>query len=173
MDADGVPALWVIPEGADPDKALLHFHFGGSVAASISSDRKAAGHIAKAAGARSLVVGFRLAPEHPHPAQIDDAETAYRWLLAQGYEPRNIGSTGHSIGGTLAVALPLRLLAKGEAAPGAIVSISPWTDLTISNPKVDENEELDKMLSRNILEQFRAAGCRTPAWTSPTPTSAS
>ncbi|MFD9513385.1 alpha/beta hydrolase fold domain-containing protein [Streptomyces mirabilis] len=162
VDADGVPALWVIPEDADPDKALLHFHFGGSVAASISSDRKAAGHIAKAAGARSLVVGFRLAPEHPHPAQIDDAETAYRWLLAQGYEPRNIGSTGHSIGGTLAVALPLRLLAKGEAAPGAIVSISPWTDLTISNPKVDENEELDKMLSRNILEQFRAAWLQDP-----------
>ena len=157
VDADGVPALWAIPEGADPDKALLHFHFGGSVAASIHSDRKAAGHIAKAAGARSLVVGFRLAPEHPHPAQIDDAETAYRWLLAQGYEPRNIGSTGHSIGGTLAVVLPLRLLAKGEATPGAIVSVSPWTDLTISNPKVDENEELDKMLSRDILEQFRAS----------------
>ncbi|MBB6421926.1 alpha/beta hydrolase fold domain-containing protein [Streptomyces sp. AK010] len=117
MDAGGVPALWAIPEGADPDKALPHFHVGGSVAASITSDRKAADHIAKAAGARSLVVGFRLAPEHPHPAQIDDAETAFRWLLAQGYEPRNIGSTGHSIGGTLAVALPLRLLAKGEAAP--------------------------------------------------------
>ncbi|MFE2432183.1 alpha/beta hydrolase [Streptomyces sp. NPDC059373] len=162
VDADGVHALWVIPEGADPDKALLHFHFGGSVAASIASDRKAAGHIAKAAGARSLVVGFRLAPEHPHPAQIDDAETAYRWLLAQGYEPRNIGSTGHSIGGTLAVALPLRLLAKGEATPGAIVSISPWTDLTISNPKVDENEEHDKMLSRDILEQFRAAWLQDP-----------
>ncbi|MGX1560899.1 alpha/beta hydrolase [Streptomyces sp. NPDC055506] len=162
VDADGVPALWAIPESADPDKALLHFHFGGSVAASITSDRKAAGHIAKAAGARSLVVGFRLAPEHPHPAQIDDAETAYRWLLAQGYEPRNIGSTGHSIGGTLAVALPLRLLARGEAAPGAIISISPWTDLTISNPKVDENEELDKMLSRDILEQFRAAWLQDP-----------
>ncbi|MEW1773434.1 alpha/beta hydrolase [Streptomyces sp. NPDC086777] len=162
MDADGVPALWVIPEGADPDKALLHFHFGGSVAASIASDRKAAGHIAKAAGARSLVVGFRLAPEHPHPAQIDDAETAYRWLLAQGYEPRNIGSTGHSIGGTLAVALPLRLLAKGEATPGATVTISPWTDLTISNPKADENEEHDKMLSRDILEQFRAAWLQDP-----------
>ncbi|MEU8849810.1 alpha/beta hydrolase fold domain-containing protein [Streptomyces sp. NPDC048564] len=97
VDADGVPALWAIPEGADPDRALLHFHFGGSVAASIPSDRKAAGHIAKAAGARSLVVGFRLAPEHPHPAQVDDAETAYRWLLAQGCELWNIGSTGHSI----------------------------------------------------------------------------
>ncbi|MEU9670011.1 alpha/beta hydrolase [Streptomyces bobili] len=162
-DADGVPALWAIPEGADPDRALLHFHFGGSVTASMHSDRKAAGHIAKAAGARSLVVDFRLAPEHPYPAQLDDAETAYRWLLSRGYEPRNIGSTGHSIGGTLAVMLPLRLLAKGEATPGAIVSVSPWTDLTIENASVDENEDNDKMLSRNTLELFRGAWLQDPA----------
>ncbi|MET7690472.1 alpha/beta hydrolase [Streptomyces sp. NPDC005483] len=163
VDAGGVPALWAIPEGADPDRALLHFHFGGSVAASMHSDRKAAGHIAKAAGARSLVVDFRLAPEHPYPAQLDDAETAYRWLLAQGYEPQNIGSTGHSIGGTLAVMLPLRLLAKGEATPGAIVSVSPWTDLTLQNPAVDANETNDKMLSRATLELFRGAWLQDPA----------
>ncbi|WP_405780265.1 alpha/beta hydrolase [Streptomyces sp. NBC_01378] len=163
VDAGGVPALWAIPQDADPDKALLHFHFGGSVTASMHSDRKAAGHIAKAAGARSLVVDFRLAPEHPYPAQLDDAETAYRWLLSQGYEPHNIGSTGHSIGGTLAVMLPLRLLAKGEATPGAIVSVSPWTDLTIQNPSVDENEDNDKMLSRNTLELFRGAWLQDPA----------
>lgn len=162
VDANGVPALWAIPEGADPDKALLHFHFGGSVTASMYSDRKAAGHIAKAAGARSLVVDFRLAPEHPYPAQLDDAETAYRWLLSQGYEPRNIGSTGHSIGGTLAVMLPLRLLAKGEATPGAIVSVSPWTDLTIQNASVDANEDNDKMLSRSTLELFRGAWLQEP-----------
>jgi acetyl esterase/lipase len=162
VDAGGVPALWAIPEGADPGKALLHFHFGGSVTASMHSDRKAAGHIARAAGARSLVVDFRRAPEHPHPAQLDDAETAYRWLLAQGYEPRNIGSTGHSIGGTLAVMLPLRLLANGEPTPGAIVAISPWTDLTIANPKVDENEPHDKMLSRATLELFRGAWLQDP-----------
>ncbi|MEU5323678.1 alpha/beta hydrolase [Streptomyces sp. NPDC021056] len=163
VDADGVPALWAIPEGAAPDKALLHFHFGGSVTASMHSDRKAAGHIAKAAGVRSLVVDFRLAPEHPYPAQLDDVETAYRWLLSQGYEPRNIGSTGHSIGGTLAILLPLRLLAKGEPTPGAIVSVSPWTDLTLQNPAVDANEENDKILSRATLEFFRGAWVQDPA----------
>lgn len=162
VDAGGVPALWAIPEGADPDKALLHFHFGGSVVASMHSDRKAAGHIAKAAGARSLVLDSRLAPEHPYPAQLDDAETAYRWLLSQGYEPRNIGSTGHSIGGTLAVMLPLRLIAKGEPTPGAVVSISPWTDLTLTNPAVDANEDTDKMLSRATLELFRSAWLQDP-----------
>ncbi|MEU6228441.1 alpha/beta hydrolase [Streptomyces sp. NPDC047042] len=163
VDANGVPALWAIPEGAAPDRALLHFHFGGSVAASMHSDRKAAGHIAKAAGVRSLVVDFRLAPEHPYPAQLDDAEAAYRWLLSQGYEPQNIGSTGHSIGGTLAVMLPLRLLAKGEATPGAIVSVSPWTDLTLQNPAVDANETNDRMLSRGTLELFRGAWLQDPA----------
>ncbi|WP_257137446.1 alpha/beta hydrolase [Streptomyces sp. st115] len=173
VDADGVPALWAIPEGTDPDKALLHFHFGGSVTASMYSDRKAAGHIAKAAGVRSLVVDFRLAPEHPYPAQLDDAETAYRWLLSQGYEPKNIGSTGHSIGGTLAVLLPLRLLSKGEATPGAIVSVSPWTDLTMQLPAVDENESNDNMLSRATLELFRSAWLQDPPWTSPTRRSAS
>jgi epsilon-lactone hydrolase len=163
VDAGGVPGIMCIPEGADPGRALLHFHFGGSVTASMYSDRKAAGHIAKAAGARSLVVGFRLAPEHPYPAQLDDAETAYRWLLSQGYEPRNIGSTGHSIGGTLAVMLPLCLLASGEPTPGAIVSISPWTDLTIQNASVDKNEQTDKMLSRQTLELFRGAWLQNPS----------
>jgi monoterpene epsilon-lactone hydrolase len=156
VDVDGVRALWAIPEGAVPDRALLHFHFGGSVTASMYSDRKAAGHIAKAAGMRSLVVDFRRSPEHPFPAQLDDAESAYRWLLSQGYEPRNLGSTGHSVGGTLAIMLALRLLANGEATPGAILSISPWTDLTIQNPVVDANAENDKMLSRGTLQIFRS-----------------
>ena len=108
-------------------------------------------------------MGFRLAPEHPYPAQVDDAETAYRWLLSRGYEPQNIGSTGQSIGGTLAVMLPLRLLANGEPTPGAIVSISPGADLTIQNPAVDENEKTDKMLSRNSLERFRGYWLQNPA----------
>ncbi|MFH9617699.1 alpha/beta hydrolase fold domain-containing protein [Streptomyces pratensis] len=82
VDAGGVPALWAIPEGADPDKALLHFHFGGSVTASMYSDRKAAGHIAKAAGVRSLVVDFRLAPEHPYPAQLDEPRPPTRSRMA-------------------------------------------------------------------------------------------
>jgi epsilon-lactone hydrolase len=163
VDANGVPGIWCIPQDADPGRALLHFHFGGSVVASMHSDRKAAGHIAKAAGARSLVVDFRRAPEHPYPAQLDDAETAYRWLLSQGYEPHNVGSTGHSIGGTLAVMLPLRLLAKGEATPGAIVSISPWTDLTIQNATIEENAEHDKMLTKGLLELFREAWLQDPA----------
>lgn len=173
VDADGVPALWAIPEGADPDKALLHFHFGGSVTASMHSDRKAAGHIAKAAGARSLVVDFRLAPEHPYPAQLDDAETAYRWLLSQGYEPRNIGSTGHSIGGTLAVMLPLRLLAKGRP-PRARSSASRRGPTSPSRTRRWTRTRTTTGCSAGTpSNSSEEPGCRIPPWTSPTPRSAS
>jgi acetyl esterase/lipase len=155
VDAGGVKALWCIPEGADTAHALLHFHLGGSVVTSMHSDRKAAGHIAKAAGVRSLVVDFRRAPEHKYPAQLDDAEAAFTWLTSQGYEPANIGSTGHSIGGYLAVALALRLRDQGKATPGAVLSISPWCDVRIAHDSVEANADKDKLLTKPLLEFFR------------------
>jgi acetyl esterase/lipase len=157
VDIDGLPAMWCIPDAASPRHALLHFHFGGAVVASMHTDRKAAAHIAKAAGMRTLVVDFRRAPESPFPAQLDDAEAAYGWLLQQGFCSRHIGSVGHSIGGTLAVQLPLRLAAQGKPTPGAVLSISPWCDPTMSDPSIDANADNDKMLSRGLLEMFRGA----------------
>ncbi|MBS1693776.1 MAG: alpha/beta hydrolase fold domain-containing protein [Actinobacteria bacterium] len=157
VDANGVPALWAIPAGAAPDHALLHLHFGGSVVASMHTDRKAAGHIAKATGVRSLVIDFRRAPEHPHPAQIEDARTAFDWLVAQGFAPRKIAATGHSIGGTLAVLLALGLHADDHDLPGAVLSISPWCDPTLSDPAITTNAATDRMLNRPLLEMFRAA----------------
>src|SRR3982074_263731 len=84
VNAGGVPALWCIPEASDADHVLLHNHMGGTVVTSMYSDRKAAGHIAKAAGVRALVLNYRRSPEHKFPAQTDDVQAAYRWLLAQG-----------------------------------------------------------------------------------------
>src|SRR6266404_7020271 len=81
VDADGVPALWCIPEGCDTDRVLLHSHAGGTVFMSMHTERKAIGHIAKAVGVRALVPNYRRAPEHKFPAQINDVEKAYRWLL--------------------------------------------------------------------------------------------
>jgi acetyl esterase/lipase len=92
VDAGGVPALWCIPEGCDADHALLHSHSGGTVVTSMHTDRKAIGHIAKAVGVRALVLNYRRSPEHKFPAQIDDVEKAYRWLLAQGIRAENIAS---------------------------------------------------------------------------------
>lgn len=154
-DAGGVEALWCIPADSDPDAVLLHSHLGGSVVASMHSDRKAAGHIAKAAGVRSLIVDFRHSPENPYPAQVDDALAAFEWVVAQGYQPAHIGSVGHSVGGFLAVMLALTLRDQGKEQPGAILSISPWCDLEIGNDDIVAKADSDKLLSKPLLELFR------------------
>jgi epsilon-lactone hydrolase len=155
VDADGVPALWCIPEGSDPDRALLHSHSGGTVVTSMHTDRKAIGHIAKAVGARALIPDYRRSPEHKLPAQIDDVEKAYRWLLAQRIRPENIASIGHSIGGNFAVSLAVRLRDKGTPLPAAILSVSPWYDIEMKNETLESNAETDALLSRPLVETFR------------------
>ena len=156
-DAGGVEALWCIPADSDPDAVLLHSHLGGSVVASMHSDRKAAAHIARAAGVRSLVLNYRRSPEHKFPAQIEDVQAAYDWLLQKGYQPDKIASVGHSVGGNLAISLGLRLRDNGAALPGALLSISPWVDLAMTNETITNNAERDKLLSRPLLEFFRSA----------------
>ncbi|MGW4144162.1 alpha/beta hydrolase [Streptomyces mirabilis] len=155
VDAGGVLGIWCEPVDSNTDYVLLHSHAGGSVVSSAFVDRKLAGHIAKAAGAPVLVLDFRRAPEHKYPAQLDDAEAAFNWLLSEGYAPGNIITIGHSIGGFIAVALALRLREKKQPLPGAIVSISPWCDLEIANETMETNAETDKILSKGILEFFR------------------
>ncbi|WP_405671174.1 alpha/beta hydrolase [Streptomyces canus] len=157
VDAGGVLGIWCEPVGANTDYVLLHGHAGGSVLSSAFVDRKLAGHIAKAAGAPVLVLDFRRAPEHKYPAQVDDTEAAFNWLLSKGYEPGNIITIGHSIGGFIAVALALRLRDKKLPLPGAIVSISPWCDLEIANETMVTKAETDKILSRELLQFFRDA----------------
>src|SRR5215469_15121680 len=95
------------------DRALFHVSGDGYAASPIDAPREAVGDIAKAVGVRALLVGFRRAPEHKYPAQIEDVEKAYRWLLEQGIRPQNIASIGHSIGGSLAVNLPLPFVRRG------------------------------------------------------------
>ncbi|WP_328784783.1 alpha/beta hydrolase [Streptomyces canus] len=157
VDAGGVLGIWCEPVDANTDYVLLHSHAGGSVFSSAFVDRKLAGHVAKAAGAPVLVLDFRRAPEHKYPAQVDDAEAAFNWLLSEGYEPGNIITIGHSIGGFTAVALALRLRDKKLPLPGAIVSISPWCDLEIANETMETNAGTDKILSKDLLAFFRDA----------------
>jgi acetyl esterase/lipase len=157
VSAGGVPALWCIPEDCREDRVLLHNHAGGAVVFSMYSDRKAAGHLAKAAGARALVLDYRRAPESKFPAQTEDVETAYRWLLDQGLSPDSIASMGQSIGGNFAVSLALTLRDKGVPPPAAILSISPWYDMELKNRTVASNAETDKLLSQPLLESFRDA----------------
>jgi len=169
VDIDGVPALWCIPADCDVDRVLLHAHGGGTVIFSMHVDRKAVGHIAKAAGTRALVLDYRRSPEHKFPAQIRDLEKAYNWLLAKGIRAENIAATGQSIGGNFAVSLAIELRNKGVAMPAAILSVSAWCDIELKNDAITSNAKTDKLLSKPILERFREAwlGGTDTAWNDP------
>lgn len=151
VDADGVRGLWCTPLDADRDRVVLYLHGGGFVANSVASHRKLAGHLAKAVGARAFVLDYRLAPEHPFPAQIEDAVAAYRWLLAQGVTPQHIATAGDSAGGNLAVALPLKLRDLGEPLPAAILAFSPWVDMEHLGKTLDTNAATDALTNRQVV----------------------
>jgi epsilon-lactone hydrolase len=155
VDAGGVPALWCIPAGCDDESVLLWNHAGGTVVFSMYSDRKVAGHLATAAGIRALALDFRRSPENRFPAQQDDVEAAYRWLLSQGYRPDRIAAGGHSVGGNFAVSLAIRLRDQGMPLPGAILSVSAWYDIELKNPTLKTHAQTDKVLSIASLSVFR------------------
>ena len=128
VDAGGVPAEWVVPEGAADERVLQYVHGGGYVMCSMRSHSKLVGHIAKAAGIKALNVDYRLAPEHPHPAAVNDSVAAYEWLLDQGYAPHNIAIAGDSAAAsTFATLLAIR--DRGSPLPATAVPLSPWVDL--------------------------------------------
>src|SRR6476659_554462 len=157
VTANGVPAILITPAESSPDHILLHCHSGGGVTASMWQERKAIGHLAKACGAQALAINYRLAPEDKFPAQIDDVEAAFRWLLAHGYDPARIVSSGDSVGGNFAVNLALTLQRKNSPLPGAVVSISPWFDMELNNGTITSNASNDKMLSHDLLRGFTDA----------------
>jgi len=113
VDAAGVPAAWVVAPGVARERVLLYLHGGGYVIGSITTHRDLAGRLSRAAAARVLLIDYRLAPEHPYPAAVDDATTAYRWLLRHGATPARTVIAGDSAGGGLTVAA---LVALREAA---------------------------------------------------------
>ncbi len=135
VDADGVPADLLLPPGVDDTRVVLYLHGGAYVAYSPRSHRELAARIGRAAGTAVLVPDYRLAPEHPHPAAVDDALTTLRWLRERG---RSVAVAGDSAGGGLALALAQRLRDAGEPQPAGIALLSPWTDLTLSGPSVTE-----------------------------------
>ncbi len=127
--AGDVPAQWAIPEVSAPDSVLQYLHGGGYVIGSTATHRKLVGHLAKALGCRVLSVDYALAPEHPYPAQLTDSLAAYRWLLAEGFDPGRIAIAGDSAGGGLTIATMLKLRDGAGPLPAAAVVLSPWTDL--------------------------------------------
>lgn len=122
----------LIPAAADPSNVVLYVHGGGYVSGSCSDHRGFVAKFAASTGVTNLTYEYRLAPEHPHPAAIEDSVTVYRWLLDNGYASDKILIAGESAGGGLSLALLLALKDRAIPLPCAAVAISPWTDLTCS-----------------------------------------
>lgn len=155
-DANGVPALWAVPKGCAQDRVVLCLHGGGYVTASMYTHRKVYGHLAKAIGCRGLVPHYRRAPEHVHPAPVDDAVTAYKWLLDQGIAPGHIALTGNSAGGALAVTTLLRARERNLPMPAATMPLSPWVDMEITGDSLTTNREKDVLVQKEVVEIMAA-----------------
>ena len=136
-------AEWITPDGAPQDKVILYIHGGGFMSGSCLTHRMHVAKFALGAGVKALLFDYRLAPEHPYPAAVDDCLAAYRWLLAAGYAPPNIVVGGESAGGTLTLALLVALRDLALPRPSGGVSISPVTDLTCRAPSFLGNYKTD------------------------------
>jgi epsilon-lactone hydrolase len=153
-DVSGRPAEWVSAPGANPNRQVLWLHGGGYVQGSPNTHRNMIWNVARAADARVLLLDYRLAPEHPFPAALEDAFAAYKWLLARGGQPGKITIAGDSAGGGLTVALLTRIRDDGLPLPAGGVCISPWVDLEITGDSIADKAGEDPMLDRSLLEWF-------------------
>jgi epsilon-lactone hydrolase len=140
--AEGLSAEWITPAGAPADRVILYTHGGGYVSGNCADHRSIVAKFAKAAGLRTLLYDYRLAPEHPFPAAMEDTLAVYRWLLAQGIAPANILIAGESAGGGLCLAALVAIKDVGLPLPSAGVALSPWTDLTLSGESYRANARL-------------------------------
>ena len=154
MDAE-----WIIPENSPENKVLLYIHGGGFISGSCLTHRMHVAKFAKGSKTRSLVFDYRLAPEHPFPAAVDDCISVYSWLLAQGCQAGNIVVGGESAGATLTLSLLLALKEKGIELPQAAFAISPVTDLRCQAASFSYNAKKDiaPMGSWNVWTQYYIA----------------
>jgi epsilon-lactone hydrolase len=155
IDAGGVRAEWIVPPGAASERVLLYLHGGGYVLCSVSTHRGLISRIAQAAGVRALGVDYRLAPEHPFPAAVEDATAAYRWLVSHGTAPGHIAIAGDSAGGGLTLATLVALRDAGDPLPAAAVCLSPWVDLEGTGPSNTTKAEADPFVRKEMI-QFMA-----------------
>jgi epsilon-lactone hydrolase len=153
VDIHGIPAEWIANVHVEAG-VILYLHGGAYALGSINVHREMVARLAEAAGIKALVINYRLAPEHPFPAALEDTIAAYDWLLAQGYDPPRIAIAGDSAGGGLAIAALVALRDAGEALPAAAVCISPWIDLTLSGASTHQNVSSDPILDPQSLAKY-------------------
>jgi len=150
----GVPGLDVVPDGADRTRVLLYLHGGGYCVGSSKVYKGFAARIAAAAGARAVVLDYRMADEHPYPAAVDDAVAAYRALLDEGIAPQRIAVAGDSAGGGLTLALALSAREAGLPLPAALGLICPWVDLTPETTASRPAAPRDPLLGASRINRF-------------------
>jgi acetyl esterase/lipase len=155
LEAGGIPAEWVRAPGAGESRTILYLHGGGYVMGSLTSHREVVGRISRASKARVLLLDYRLGPESPFPAAVDDAVAAYAWLLNDAAAGQ-IVIAGDSAGGGLTLATLLAIRDRGLPLPAGAVGISPWTDLTLTGDSIDSRAELDPLVSREGLLDMAA-----------------
>nr|5GMR_A Chain A, Esterase [uncultured bacterium]5GMR_B Chain B, Esterase [uncultured bacterium]5GMR_C Chain C, Esterase [uncultured bacterium]5GMR_D Chain D, Esterase [uncultured bacterium] len=156
LGVNGVPAEWIYAPGARDDQVFLYLHGGGYVIGSMRTHRVMLSHIARAAGCRVLGLDYRLAPETPFPAPVEDTVAAYRWLLAHGYDPSRIALGGDSAGGGLVVAALVALRYIGEPLPAAGVCLSPWIDMEATGESFTTNATMDPSVNKERVMWFAA-----------------
>jgi acetyl esterase/lipase len=157
VDAGGVPGEWSFVAGSDRSRVLLFFHGGGYCSGSIRSHRRMVSEAGRAARVRTLAIAYRLAPENPFPAALDDALTAWRFLRAQGITAENIAVGGDSAGGGLTAALINRLHDAHEKIPGCAWLVSPWTDLTMSGSTLVTKDAVEPLIHKAYLVELADA----------------
>lgn len=156
VTANGVPCEWIRTDAADGDRALIYFHGGGYVLPGLEGHRDLAWRLADSARLAVLMVDYRLAPEHPFPAAVEDATDVWRWVMNEGYVPEKVAIGGDSAGGGLTVAALVNFKNLGLPLPNGALLLSPWTDLTASGDSVTQNAEADCMIDPAALDRFAA-----------------
>jgi acetyl esterase/lipase len=151
VNAGGVTAEWVAAEGASDSRVVLYFHGGGYIIGSPRTHRAMLAHLSRDSGARVLALDYRLAPEHPFPAPVEDAVSSYRWLLSEGFDPDRIALAGDSAGGGLTVAALVQIRYLGIAMAAAGVCISPWVDMEGLGESMETRAEADPMVGKESL----------------------
>jgi acetyl esterase/lipase len=154
VQVNGISADWVSANDVSEDKIVLYFHGGGYNACSPNTHRELCANISIASCAKVLLIDYRLAPENPFPAALEDATSSYRWLLKNGYSNENIAVAGDSAGGGLSVAASISLRDGGEPMPSSVACISPWTDLELSGDSIKTHASIDPMLTLEVLQHM-------------------
>ena len=151
VDANGVPGEMVRANGASEDRVTLYLHGGGYVIGSPATHREFASRLSAATGGSVLVIDYRLAPENPFPAAVEDAVAAYRWLLERGHDPAHLSIGGDSAGGGLTVATLVSLMEHNLPLPACGVCLSPWIDMEGVGDSMTSRAHLDPMVQREGL----------------------